>query len=130
MDLGINNFHDRLLSQPAGPQPEGFSLMPRKRITMNTSDVTDNNANVTISQRQIKSLYSYRNEFCDQTADDVYVTITSSPLCRLLGLISSLPEIRHEKVNDVRRQIDLGEYNISDNLDLALDKVLEEFIAD
>ena len=97
---------------------------------MNTSDAKTDNLNVTVSQRQIKSLYSFRDEFCDPTACQVYEPMTSSPLGRLLGLISSLPEIRHEKVSSVRRQIDMDQYNISDNLDLAMDKILEEFIAD
>jgi hypothetical protein len=97
---------------------------------MNTSDATNNNGHVTISDRQIESLYKYRDEFCDPTAGQVYDTMASSPLGRLLGIIGSLPEVRHEKVSDVRRQINRGEYNITDNLDLALDKVLEEFIAD
>ena len=97
---------------------------------MNTSDASTNNGHITISDRQIDALYKYRDEFCDPNAGEVYDTMASSPLGRLLGLISSLPEIRHEKVSAVRRQIDMDQYNITDNLDLALDKVLEEFIAD
>lgn len=57
-------------------------------------------------------------------------TFTITPLGRLLSIISSLPEIRHEKVSDIRGQIERGEYEINNNLDIALDRVLEEFIAD
>jgi hypothetical protein len=48
----------------------------------------------------------------DPTASEVLDTIHSTPLGRLLKIIGSLPEIRHE------------------NLDLALDMVLEEFLAE
>jgi anti-sigma28 factor (negative regulator of flagellin synthesis) len=66
----------------------------------------------------------------DPTAAQVLNNIHSTPLGRLLMMIGSLPEIRREKVEDVRRQIDVGQYNISENLDIALDRVLEEFIAE
>ncbi len=55
---------------------------------------------------------------------------SSTPLGQLLKLISSLPEIRHEKVHCVKRQINHGEYDMGNNLDAALDKVLEEFLTD
>ena len=56
--------------------------------------------------------------------------INSTPICQLLKIISSLPEIRQDKVVSIRRQINHGQYNLVDNLDEALDRVLEEFIAD
>ncbi len=55
---------------------------------------------------------------------------STTPLGQLLKLISSLPEIRHEKVHRVKRQINHGQYDIGNNLDAALDKVLEEFLTD
>ena len=55
---------------------------------------------------------------------------STTPLGQLLKLISSLPEIRHEKVHCVKRQINHGEYDMGNNLDAALDKVLEEFLTD
>ena len=97
---------------------------------MNTSDFTTKNDFFSIKDRQIDSLYKYSDEFIDPSAGKVYDTMTSSPLGRLLGIISTLPEIRQEKVTSVRHQIDSGQYNMTDNLDLALDMVLEEFIAD
>ncbi|MBN1457177.1 MAG: flagellar biosynthesis anti-sigma factor FlgM [Sedimentisphaerales bacterium] len=97
---------------------------------MNTSDFTTKNDFFSIKDRQIDSLYKYGDEFIDPSAGKVYNTMASSPLGRLLGIISTLPEIRQEKVLSVRRQINSGQYNITDNLDLALDMVLEEFIAD
>jgi hypothetical protein len=60
--------------------------------------------------------------------EDLFESISSTPMGRLLTMISSLPEVRHEKVNDVRRQITDDNYDISRNLDTALDRVLEEFL--
>jgi len=97
---------------------------------MDTSDFTTKNDFFSIKDRQIDSLYKYNDEFIDPAAGEVYETMTSSPIGRLLSLINTLPEIRQEKVTSVRRQIDSGQYNITENLDLALDMVLEEFIAD
>ena len=69
------------------------------------------------------------NKF-DLADDEQFEANSTTPLGQLLKLIGSLPEIRHEKVHGVRRQIDHGDYDISSNLDAALDKVLEEFLTD
>jgi len=45
-------------------------------------------------------------------------------------MISTLPEIRQEKVCNARMQIAKGDYDLGPNLDEALDRVLEEFIAE
>ncbi len=69
------------------------------------------------------------NQF-DSADDEQFEADSTTPLGQLLKLIGSLPEIRHDKVHGVRRQIDHGDYDISTNLDAALDKVLEEFLTD
>ena len=66
----------------------------------------------------------------DPCSDDLLENINSTPLGRLLKIIGSLPEIRQEKVVRVKRQIDHDQYEIGEHLDEALDKVLEEFIAE
>ena len=40
--------------------------------------------------------------------------------------IASLPEVRQEKVLELRRKITEGRYDVSERLDMALDKVLED----
>lgn len=69
------------------------------------------------------------NQF-DPADDEQFEADSTTPLGQLLKLIGSLPEIRHDKVHCVKRQINHGDYDISSNLDAALDKVLEEFLAD
>lgn len=50
-----------------------------------------------------------------------------SPLGRMLDGISQLPEIRHERVEQIRSQIAAGVYETPEKLDVALDRLLDEF---
>ena len=50
-----------------------------------------------------------------------------SPLGQMLDGISRLPEIRHERVEEVRRQIAAGVYETPEKLELALDRLMDEF---
>jgi negative regulator of flagellin synthesis FlgM len=50
-----------------------------------------------------------------------------SPLGQMLDGISRLPEIRHERVEEVRRQIASGVYETPAKLEVALDRLLDEF---
>ena len=52
-----------------------------------------------------------------------------SPLGQMLDGISRLPEIRHERVMEIRRQIAEGTYETPAKLELALDRLLEELHA-
>jgi negative regulator of flagellin synthesis FlgM len=49
-----------------------------------------------------------------------------SPLGQLLDGIGQMPEIRHEKVEEIRRQIAANTYETPDKLEAALDRMLEE----
>ena len=49
-----------------------------------------------------------------------------SPLGQMLDGISRLPEIRHEKVEEIRRQIASGSYESPAKLELALDRMIDE----
>ncbi len=49
-----------------------------------------------------------------------------SPLGQMLNGISRLPEIRHEKVEEIRRQIATGSYETPAKLELALDRMIDE----
>ncbi|MBV8128342.1 MAG: flagellar biosynthesis anti-sigma factor FlgM [Planctomycetaceae bacterium] len=46
----------------------------------------------------------------------------------MLDGISQLPEIRHEKVEEIRRQIAAGRYETPEKLELALDRMLDEMM--
>jgi hypothetical protein len=46
----------------------------------------------------------------------------------VLKKIASLPEIRQEKVLEVRRQLIQGKYDLNGGLDVAVDKVIEHLM--
>lgn len=71
--------------------------------------------------------------FLEETETDVLVeklfdSMQCSPLGRLLKVISTLPEVRKEKVEYARRQVQQPDECLESKLDLALDRVLEELI--
>jgi negative regulator of flagellin synthesis FlgM len=51
-----------------------------------------------------------------------------SPLGQMLDGISQLPDIRHEKVDEIRRQIAANSYESSEKLEVALDRMLDELL--
>lgn len=93
------------------------------------SPKTEDNCNCVLPKSRVTELRP-----SDQTnelfMDDLFESITSTPVGRLLSLIGSLPEVRTEKVYDVRDRLSSGNYDINHNLDTALDRVLEEFLMD
>jgi negative regulator of flagellin synthesis FlgM len=65
----------------------------------------------------------------DVLMEQILENINTTPIGRVLKKISMLPDVRREKVLDLRRQLTEGNYNLTDRLDVALDRVLEEFTA-
>ena len=49
-----------------------------------------------------------------------------SPLGQMLDGISRLPDIRHEKVEEIRQQIASGSYETPEKIQVALDRLLDE----
>ena len=65
----------------------------------------------------------------DIVMEQILENINHTPIGLVLKKIASLPEVRKDKVLDVRKRISQGSYDISDRLDEALDKVLEDLTA-
>jgi len=65
----------------------------------------------------------------DLVMEQILNNINTTPIGQVLKKIASLPEIRREKVLDVRRQLTEGKYDLKERLDVALDKVLEYLTA-
>ncbi|UCG59016.1 MAG: flagellar biosynthesis anti-sigma factor FlgM [Phycisphaerales bacterium] len=65
----------------------------------------------------------------DLAMEQILENISHTPIGKVLKSIASLPEIRREKVLDLRQQLTEGRYNVSERLDVALDKVLEDITA-
>jgi len=62
----------------------------------------------------------------DLLMEKILENINTTPIGQVLKKIASLPEVRREKILDVRRQLTEGKYNLNERLDIALDKVLED----
>ena len=65
----------------------------------------------------------------DLVMDRIIENINTTPIGQVLKKIAALPEVRKEKVMDVRQKLTSGKYDLSDKLDAALDRVLEDLIA-
>ncbi len=62
----------------------------------------------------------------DLIMEQILENLNTTPIGQVLKKIASLPEIRQEKVLDVRQRLTEGKYELNEHLDVALDKVLEE----
>lgn len=58
--------------------------------------------------------------------EQILENISNTPVGQVLNSIASLPEMRREKVLRLRRQITEGRYDLSERLDVVLDRVLED----
>ena len=65
----------------------------------------------------------------DIMMEQILNNINTTPIGQVLRKIALLPEVRKEKVLDVRRQLTEGKYDLDERLDVALDKVLEQLTA-
>jgi hypothetical protein len=65
----------------------------------------------------------------DLIMEQILENINATPIGQVLKRIASLPEVRKEKVLNVRRQLTEGKYDINERLDVALDRVLEDLTA-
>jgi hypothetical protein len=62
----------------------------------------------------------------DLIMEQILENINTTPIGKVLKKIASLPEVRREKVLDIRQQLTEGKYDLSERLDVALDRVLDE----
>ena len=65
----------------------------------------------------------------DLLIEQILENINSTPIGQVLKKIASLPEVRQEKILDVRRQLTEGRYDLNRRLDNVLERVLEDLIA-
>lgn len=65
----------------------------------------------------------------DLVMEQILDNINSTPIGQVLKKIASLPEIRREKVMNLRREITEGRYDLAERLDIVLDRVLEDLTA-
>ena len=61
----------------------------------------------------------------DVLPEHILENMNATPQDEALMRITSLPDIRRDKVLDIRRQLTEGTYEVADRLDKAVDRVLE-----
>lgn len=62
----------------------------------------------------------------DVLMEQILENINTTPIGQVLRTIAGLPEVRREKVLDIRQQLNRGKYCLNNRLDVAIDKVLED----
>jgi hypothetical protein len=62
----------------------------------------------------------------DITMEQILENLNSTPLGQVLKRISSMPEVRRNKILEVRRGLSRGQYRLNERLDKALERVFED----
>jgi len=62
----------------------------------------------------------------DLLMEHILENINTTPIGQVLKKIASLPEVRKEKVLEVRQRLTEGKYDLNERLNIVLDKVLED----
>ena len=62
----------------------------------------------------------------DLIMEQILKNINTTPIGQVLKKIASLPEVRRDKVLEVRQRLTKGQYDLGERLDIVLDKVLED----
>jgi hypothetical protein len=97
-----------------------------KVVEMSDFDSTDRFKRQSLQTESVdKSLAAEQDLLMEQILEN----INSTPIGQVLKKIASLPEVRREKVLNVRQQLTNGRYDLSERLDLVLDKVLDDLTA-
>jgi hypothetical protein len=62
----------------------------------------------------------------DLTMEQILDNLNHTPIGQVLKRIASMPEVRREKVLEVRANLSSGKYELNSRLDIALEKVFED----
>jgi hypothetical protein len=89
----------------------------------------DSNSRFESASRQVNPVEDSLAPDEDLIMEQILENINTTPIGQVLRKIASLPEVRKEKILDVRRQLTDGKYDLNERLDVALDKVLEYLTA-
>ena len=89
----------------------------------------DSNSRFESENRKIDHVQERLAHDEDLVMEQILDNINTTPIGQVLKKIASLPEVRKEKVLDLRQQITKGEYDLNERLDVAVDKVLEHLTA-
>ena len=83
-------------------------------------------------ERQNRRLSSFGVELApkkDLMMEQILENLNNTPIGQVLQKIACLPEVRKDKILNVRQQLTDGKYDLNERLDIAMDKVLEDLTA-
>jgi len=86
----------------------------------------DSNGRFEDQNRQLSSANENLVAEQDLLMEQILENINTTPIGQVLKKIASLPEVRKEKVLDLRQQLSKGKYRLNERLNIALDRVLED----
>jgi anti-sigma28 factor (negative regulator of flagellin synthesis) len=78
------------------------------------------------NDNQLKSLSAELIGRDDLNIEDILDNLNSTPLGQVLQRIASMPDVRCEKVLEVRKSISNGQYELNERLDRVIERVLED----
>jgi len=65
----------------------------------------------------------------DLLMEEIINNLNNTPVGQVLKKLAALPEVRQQKVLNVRQQLTSGNYDVGERLDVVLDKVIEDLTA-
>jgi hypothetical protein len=104
---------------------KGLILIDRPEKVLEMSEALDKNF-----EREMQNDFGVDKLSSDDDLimEKILDNMNNTPLGQVLKKIACLPEVRRQKVLNVRHQLTEGQYDINARLDVALDKVLEQLI--
>lgn len=84
-----------------------------------------------VAERQKRRSSDYSSDTsiwseCDFSARQLIEHLDTNPIGQLLQLIASLPEVRYDKIQKARQELDITDEQLDARLEKALDRMLEE----
>lgn len=79
-------------------------------------------------REQVDRFVQFKETQDEMLAQKIMDNIHNTPLGKLLGIISTLPEIRQEKVRHGRQLMRRTDCELDEQLNEAMDRVLEELL--
>ena len=72
---------------------------------------------------------SYGKPAGDEKTDSVEISQKARDLAIFLDKLAKLPAVRMDRINTIRAQIEKGEYETAEKLEIAVSRLLEEITA-
>lgn len=82
-----------------------------------------------LPSQQVQGVKAYSNQVSKENSTDKAKkndSVSVSPEAKILSSMSQIPDIRQEKVDEIKKQIQNGTYLTDEKLNSAIDKLLQD----